>query len=97
MPPQPVAFTWPAWITEIEPPHVHMHVDALVSAGTPPTDTFGEPGVHGAAVAGMQGWGVSTPEAADVAAATCGLDGVMHIPNGMTFAIGMESTMRARS
>jgi hypothetical protein len=43
----------------------------------------------------MQGCGVSTPSAAAVAAATCGLLGLMHIPNGMMFIIGIMSIMFA--
>jgi hypothetical protein len=37
----------------------------------------------------MQGIGVSTPNAAAVAAATAGLAGDIHIPNGMMFVMGM--------
>jgi hypothetical protein len=43
----------------------------------------------------MQGIGVSTPSAAAVAAATSGLAGDMHMPNGMIFIIGMWSMMLA--
>jgi hypothetical protein len=50
--------------------------------------TVGAPGAHGAEVMGMQGCGVRTPNAADVAAATCGFDRVMHIPKGPMFTIG---------
>ena len=53
-----------------------------------PINTVGEPGVHGAAVAGTQGAGVGTPAAAVVAAATAGFDGVVHIPNGMMLTKG---------
>ncbi len=42
--------------------------------------TVGDPGAHGAAQAGMQGWGVSTPKAAAVAEATAGLARELHIP-----------------
>jgi hypothetical protein len=74
-----------------------VHVEVLVRAGTPPALTFGDPGVHGAVITGMHGCGVRTPAAADVAAATCGFDGVVHMPNGATFSIGAKSTTRARS
>jgi hypothetical protein len=57
--------------------------------------TVGEPGTHGATVFGIQGIGVSTPRAAAVAAATIGLAMDMHIPNGITFTIGMLSIMLA--
>jgi hypothetical protein len=43
----------------------------------------------------MQGIGVSTPIAAAVAAATIGLAGDMHMPNGMIFTSGMLSMMLA--
>ena len=82
---------------EIEPPHAQVQVDVFVSAGTPPALTFMDPGVHGAAMTGTHGWGVRTPDAAAVAAATCGFDGVVHMPNGAMFAIGATSTMRAKS
>lgn len=87
---------------DIAPPQVHIHVLVLFSAGILPINTVGAPGVHGAEVTGMHGIGVNTPSAADVAAATAGFDGVVHIPNGgilaigllsMIFAAGMFSTM----
>ena len=59
-------------VMEITPPQLHMHFDELLSAGMFSTRTVGEPGAHGADVAGMHGIGVSTPSAADVAAATVG-------------------------
>ena len=46
-------------------------------------------------MAGMHGWGVSTPRAADVAAATCGLASDVHIPNVAMFVIGTMSWMVA--
>jgi len=36
----------------------------------------------------MHGWGVKTPNAAVVAAATMGLAMLMHIPNGAIFTMG---------
>ena len=39
-------------------------------------------------VARMDGCGVSTPNAADVAAATRGLAMLMHMPNGTMFSTG---------
>jgi hypothetical protein len=41
----------------------------------------------------MQGIGVNAPMAAAVAAATVGLEGVVHIPKGMMFTIGAKSMM----
>jgi hypothetical protein len=57
--------------------------------------TVAEPGAHGAVVTGIQGMGVNTPIAADVADATIGLASDWHIPNGMIFAIGILSMMLA--
>ena len=52
---------------------------------------FVEPGTHGDAVFGTQGIGVSTPEAAVVAAATVGLAGELHIPNDPMLVMGTKS------
>jgi hypothetical protein len=54
-----------------------------------------DPGVQGAFVIGAQGCGVSTPDAAAVAAATWGLLGDMHIPNEVMFTFGSMSWMLA--
>src|SRR5690349_10939333 len=43
----------------------------------------------------MQGAGVSTPSAAAVSAATMGLAGSLHIPNGKMFTSGLLSMMLA--
>lgn len=51
----------------------------------------GEPGIHGAAMAGTQGIGVSTPIAAAVAAATVGLARELHMPKGSMFTMGLLS------
>jgi hypothetical protein len=59
--------------------------------------TVGEPGIHGAVVTGMHGCGVSVPSAAAVAAATWGLLGVVHMPNGGMDAIGLLSWIVAAS
>ena len=80
---------WPGTVTLITPAHIHMHFDVLFKAGAPLTMTVGDPGAHGAEVTGMHGWGVSTPSAAVVAAATCGFVGDIHIPKGLIFAIGI--------
>lgn len=78
------------WIT---PPQLHMHLQVMLSAGTLAIMTVGEPGIHGAIVIGMQGIGVSTPNAAVVAAATMGLAMDMHMTNGGMLAIGLWSMM----
>ena len=72
----------------ITPPHMHIHVCVLSNAGMFPSNTFGVPVIQGAVVTGMHGIGVNTPRAAAVAAATAGLLGVMHIPNGIMLTIG---------
>jgi hypothetical protein len=74
---------------------MHMHVQALWSAGMPPIVVMVAPGVHGDVVAGTHGCGVNTPNAAAVAAATCGLARLRHMPNEAMFAIGAKSMMFA--
>lgn len=69
-------------------------MQVLSMAGIFPYMTVGTPGVHGV-VTGTHGIGVRTPRAAAVAAATVGLDGVVHIPNGAIFTIGAKSMMVA--
>jgi hypothetical protein len=80
---------------EITPPQVHMHWLVSFKAGILPMSTVGEPGTHGAAVAGMHGAGVGTPRAADVAAITAGFEGALHIPNVAMLVKGMKSIMVA--
>lgn len=77
------------------PPQLHIHVEDAFSAGYLPIITVGDPGAHGEDITGMQGIGVSTPKAADVAAATCGFVIVLHIPKGIMFRIGMLSMIVA--
>jgi hypothetical protein len=77
------------------PAQLHMHFELLFSATLFPTRTVGDPGAQGADVTGIQGCGVNTPIAADVAAATCGLASDEHIPKGIIFVIGMLSMMVA--
>ena len=73
----------------ITPAHMHISVEVLSSVGMFPSNTVGAPGTQGDTVAGIQGIGVRTPIAAAVAAATMGLAGDIHIPNGMIFTMGM--------
>jgi len=87
--------TWPGIPIVIVPAQAHWQVDPAVSTGTPLITTFAEPGVHGPTGTGTQGIGVRTPRAADVAAATAGFAGELHIPNVGMFAIGIESAMVA--
>src|SRR6266850_5770316 len=77
------------------PPHAHISLDVLLSAGIFASMTVGEPTIHGAGVTGTHGIGVNTPRAAVVAAATVGFDGELHIPKGMMFTIGIWSMMLA--
>ena len=80
---------------EITPAQLHMHLESEVRAGLPLMVTVGEPGAHGALVAGTQGWGVRTPKAAAVADATCGLAMEVHIPNVGILDIGAKSIIVA--
>src|SRR5271165_1790350 len=77
------------------PAHIHISVEVSSRVGISASITVGAPGTHGATVMGMQGIGVSTPRAAAVAAATIGLAGDMHMPNGMMLTSGMLSMMLA--
>jgi hypothetical protein len=85
----------PAELMLMTPPQLHMHLEVLSRAGMFLINTVAAPGVQGAAMTGMHGIGVSTPSAAVVAAATVGLLGVLHIPNGGMFTIGLLSMMVA--
>ena len=64
---------FPGKLTEMFPPQAHMHLPLSKSAGIMHTFSC-PPGAQGAVMTGMQGIGVSTPQAAAVAAATWGLD-----------------------
>jgi hypothetical protein len=74
---------------------LHINVEELLRAGIFPMSTVGDPGVQGAGVTGIQGIGVKTPKAADVAAATVGLASELHIPKGIMFTMGMLSMILA--
>jgi hypothetical protein len=87
------ANTWLGATTVMTPVQVHMQVETLVNAGRPLILEVTDPGVHGEAVAGTQGWGVRTPRAAAVAAATCGFAGLIHIPKVGMFVPGAKSMM----
>jgi len=80
--------------TAMLPPQLHIHLQLSSSAGKFEIISL-PPGIHGAAITGMQGMGVSTPLAAAVAAATCGLAIDWHMPKGMMFTIGLLSMMLA--
>lgn len=61
---------FPGFVMVIEPPHMHMHLQLSVRAGTPFTFIFALPGAHADVMAGVHGCGVNVPMAADVAVAT---------------------------
>src|SRR5579884_2507281 len=86
---------WPGSEMVMTPAQLQVQIETLSSAGRLAIMTVGEPGVQGEAVAGMQGCGVSTPAAAAVAAATCGLARLEHMPNGIMLTIGMWSSILA--
>ncbi len=70
---------------------MQINLELLFNAGIPPIKTVGDPGSHGAGVLGIHGVGVSTPNAAVVAAATDGLAGERHMPKGRIFNIALLS------
>lgn len=76
-------------------PKAQAKTEVLFKAGMLPNKTVGEPGIHGAGVAGMQGTGVGTPAAAAVAATKAGLVGDIHIPKGMILTMGLLSMILA--
>jgi len=76
-------------------PQLHIHVEVAFRAGNLRTITVGNPGVNGAAIAGKQGWRVSAPIAAAVAAASWEFAILWHIPNGRMFTIGLLSMIVA--
>lgn len=76
-------------VIEITPVHKQRQVLVSFSAGMLPIITVGEPGIHGAGIAGTQGIGVKTPAAAVVAVITAGLVGELHIPNGGMLTMGL--------
>jgi hypothetical protein len=77
------------------PSHWHWHFAVSGTAGRPLIRTAVAPGVQGLPVAGMQGAGVGTPEAAAVALCTAGFAGLVHIPKLGTFAMGLVSVTTA--
>ncbi len=90
-----VCIVVPGFVTVITPAQLHMSVHVTSTAGMLAMSTVAAPGVHGAAITGMQGIGVNTPSAAAVAEATVGLARLWHMPNGRMFAIGLLSMMLA--
>lgn len=87
--------TCPGEVIEMTPAQAHMHWLVLFRAGWPPIMTVGDPGVQGPVGTGMQGCGVSTPSAAEVAEATWGFASDMHMAKGGMFTIGAMSMIFA--
>lgn len=85
----------PAVFIVTTPSQVHIQVEVLFSAGIFPSKTVGLPVIHGVPVAGIQGIGVKTPNAAAVAAITVGFVGALHIPNVAIFTKGLLSIIVA--
>ena len=68
----------------------------LLSAGLLAINTVGQPGAQGAAITGVQGWGLRTPGGkAAVAEATAGLAMEVHIPKGSILTNGLLSIIVA--
>lgn len=74
---------------------MQFKVEASLSAGILPISTVGQPGAQGAGVIGRQGMGVSTPNAAAVAALTIGLAIELHMAKGGILRNGMLSIILA--
>ena len=70
------------------PAQIQDSFEVLFRAGELLIKTVGLPGTQGAGVTGIQGIGVKTPIAAEVALTTAGLTMDVHMPNGGTFATG---------
>ena len=85
----------PGIVICITPPQLHISLELSLSAGMFAMSTVGQPGAQGAAVTGMQGIGVRTPNAAAVADATVGFAGQEHMANGRMFSIGTLSMIFA--
>jgi hypothetical protein len=70
-------------------------VEESLSVGILASNTVGAPTTHGAGITGVQGIGVSTPKAAEVALATAGFAKDIQVPNGKTFKKATLSMMLA--
>jgi len=77
------------------PPHVHMSLWLISTAGMAPLIVVVAPGSQGEAVTGTQGIGVRMPLAAAVAAATVGLASDEQAPKGGMLATGMKALVFA--
>lgn len=87
--------TWPGNVTDIIPPQAQMSFEFTFTAGRFLIKTLGFPGAQGAGILGMHGIGVSTPMAAEVAAATVGFAKDIQFPKGIMFSRGLLSAIFA--
>jgi len=78
----------PGFTIVITPPHIHINVDELFIAGKLLTKTVGEPGAHGVSVRGTHGAGANITGGGLIVA---GFAGLLHIPNGGMFTLGLLS------
>jgi hypothetical protein len=90
-----VTGTWPAELILIEPAQEHSNLLSLLRAAILPINTVGAPATQGATVAGIQGMGVRTPNAAAVADVTVGFVMLLHKPNGKILTNGILSIILA--
>jgi hypothetical protein len=77
------------------PFQAHRHWEALSRAAAAPTVTCVAPGVQLPGTTGWQGCGVRVPDAAWVAAFTCGLLSEVHWPKAGTLAVPVSVTTPA--
>ena len=89
-----MSVVWPGSLMVMLPPQEHMHCPLSNRAGINFINSFPQ-GAQGVTVTGMQGMGVSTPQAAEVADATMGFVNDLHIPKGSMFTMGTKSMMVA--
>lgn len=90
-----IVCTVPGKVTLIIPPQAQLHRAPEQTAGVPPIRVVAVGGSHGPTGTGTHGIGVSTPKAAAVAAATVGLDRLVHIPKGGILSSGTMSSIVA--
>ncbi len=90
-----MVWTEPGKVTLMMPPQAQLQMAPAQTAGVPPIKVVALGGSQGPAGTGTQGIGVKTPRAAAVAAATVGLERLVHIPNGGMLSSGTISSIVA--
>ena len=85
---------WPGFVMVMTPLQRQLSMDVLLSAGKLLTSTVGEPGIQGATVFGTQGAGVKNTGGGLFVA---GFVGLLHIPKGGIFTVGLKSMIVAIS